>query len=554
MATYHCSVKKGKCLYANSHAEYILREGKYSNERSGREDLVYKESGNMPKWADTARTFWQAADDYERINGVAYFEFEVALPNELSQEENIKLVQKFVKENIGDSKPYTFAIHEKTAALDDNKKQPHAHIMFSERIVDEHDRPAKIFFRRYNGRNPERGGARKDTRFTSMSGRTHVCRVRKNLENLINKAYKENNLDIEVSADSLRKQYEKAVKEKDYIKAETFDREPEVHLGPKLAGKIKRESKKYKNKEDYFKVAGKKACQAFYARQAKEALAEYEKLKKEAQKLLEIEKAVYAEVNKNKDYMVNNDIKVVGRQLAETIEYQIQFLRQEHQRCFAMRKELKKDILNENRLKQYVISVYTKGYSQKLKAEYNNILRIEKEYNDEYEQWKTIKPGNLDFIGRYKHRQQEERLNKWKADLIERKDKCLNNIEMVKMELEKPEAKEVIDNMIAAAKIKMDIRQQRYDRLTQHINTIKNQIVLLKGMKWDVSKSLYASVIKIDRDTYEKMQQKPKEVAVPNMIENIRNIIKNAEATKNAHFSGKHFLSKSLDEKKDYEL
>lgn len=91
MATFHCKLNKGKNGYCLQHANYILREGRYSAERSGREDLVYKESGNMPGWANTPQEFWDAAGKFERANGVTYFEFEVALPNELSDEENKKL-------------------------------------------------------------------------------------------------------------------------------------------------------------------------------------------------------------------------------------------------------------------------------------------------------------------------------------------------------------------------------------------------------------------------------------------------------------------------------
>ena len=69
-----------------------MREGKYSAEASGREDLVYKETFNLPEWTNNqAIEFWKAADEYERANGIVYFEFEIALPNELSNIENVSL-------------------------------------------------------------------------------------------------------------------------------------------------------------------------------------------------------------------------------------------------------------------------------------------------------------------------------------------------------------------------------------------------------------------------------------------------------------------------------
>ena len=53
--------------------------------------------------------------------------------------------------------PYTLAIHRGGA----DGENPHAHLMFSERGHDGIDRSAKQWFRRYNGKAPETGGARK---------------------------------------------------------------------------------------------------------------------------------------------------------------------------------------------------------------------------------------------------------------------------------------------------------------------------------------------------------------------------------------------------------
>jgi hypothetical protein len=189
MATYHCKLNKGKYGYCLQHANYILREGRYSAEQSGREDLIYKESGNLPEWANSPQEFWKAAGTYERANGVAYFELEIALPNELNDEENVKLVQEYVQKVIGE-KPYTFAIHNKPAALKEEVQQPHAHIMFSERVAQKDVVYTKEqFFKRYNSKHPERGGAKKDTRFTAMTGTNNIIKVRKELEDIINKNY-----------------------------------------------------------------------------------------------------------------------------------------------------------------------------------------------------------------------------------------------------------------------------------------------------------------------------------------------------------------------------
>ena len=223
MATYHCKLNKGKYGSCLQHANYILREGRYSAEQSGREDLIYKESGNLPEWANSPQEFWKAAGTYERVNGVAYYELEIALPNELTDEENVKLVQEYVQKVIGE-KPYTFAIHNKPAALKEEVQQPHAHIMFSERVAQKDVVYTKEqFFKRYNSRYPERGGAKKDNRFI-VYGTEIMYKVRKDLEDIINKNYERKGLAVRVSADTLEKLYHEAVAKNDVDLARYYDR------------------------------------------------------------------------------------------------------------------------------------------------------------------------------------------------------------------------------------------------------------------------------------------------------------------------------------------
>ena len=158
MASFHCSVKVGKSGSGAAHADYIEREGKFASK--SKDDLEHKESGNMPEFAETSGEFWSAADQHERANGSVYREFEIALPRELTQAQRLELVREFVEQEIGDRHAYTFAIHNPKAAIDGGE-QPHAHIMFCERINDGIDRDPEHFFKRANSKNPERGGAKK---------------------------------------------------------------------------------------------------------------------------------------------------------------------------------------------------------------------------------------------------------------------------------------------------------------------------------------------------------------------------------------------------------
>ena len=70
MAIFHLDVKtgtRGGGQSASAKFDYLGREGRYSKEA---EELEYKESGNMPAWAeDDPGKYWQAADEHERVNG-----------------------------------------------------------------------------------------------------------------------------------------------------------------------------------------------------------------------------------------------------------------------------------------------------------------------------------------------------------------------------------------------------------------------------------------------------------------------------------------------------
>lgn len=243
MATYHLSLKNGKVGTAKQHADYILREGRYSGGKRA-EELVYKDA-NLPRWAMSASAFFACADRYERANGRAYTEFEIALPNELTHEENQKLANDFVSKHIGNNKVWAYAIHSKPATFDDDEEQIHAHIMFCERVVDDGMAKAKSpskFFKRFNSKNPQNGGYQKDR---ALSGsRTEIAnnlkKIRQSWEDMINAEYKNHGIDKVVSCKTLKAQRDLAAAAGDEDMAEFFNRTPQEHLGPALAYKTKK--------------------------------------------------------------------------------------------------------------------------------------------------------------------------------------------------------------------------------------------------------------------------------------------------------------------------
>lgn len=221
MASYHFSVKTGGKGKAASHADYIAREGKYAREKDN--DLEHQESGNMPAWAaHKPAEFWKAADTFERANGCTYREIEIALPRELKPEQRLELVRDFVQQEIGDRHAYQFAIHNSRAAIEGGE-QPHAHIMFSERLNDGIERDPQLYFKRANTKNPERGGAKK-ARFgeTPTERKAYLIAQRERWADLQNKHLERYQHIDRVDARSL--------------KAQGIEREPERHFG---AGQVR---------------------------------------------------------------------------------------------------------------------------------------------------------------------------------------------------------------------------------------------------------------------------------------------------------------------------
>ena len=117
----------------------------------------------MPKWAEhDPNYFWKMADEHERKNGSTYREHVVALPRELDENQRHELVKDWIKNEIGEKHAYQYAIHNPPAM--DGGEQPHAHIMFSERLIDGIERDPDQYFKRHNSKNPEKGGAKKPIR------------------------------------------------------------------------------------------------------------------------------------------------------------------------------------------------------------------------------------------------------------------------------------------------------------------------------------------------------------------------------------------------------
>ena len=226
MAVFHLKVSVGSRAGGQSalaKSEYIEREGRFEQDW---EELEHRESENMPEWAEEdPRSYWEAADEYERANGRLYREVQFALPKELSEDERRELASGFAKRlTEGERLPYTLAIHR------GDGENPHAHLMFSERANDGIERTVEQWFKRYNRKEPEKGGARKSR--VAVPPRTWLEQTREVWEREANEVLDRAGYGKRIDRRSLAERRDEAERSGDLELAAELSREPNVHLGP----------------------------------------------------------------------------------------------------------------------------------------------------------------------------------------------------------------------------------------------------------------------------------------------------------------------------------
>lgn len=198
MASFHHCIKSGKKGSAVAHSTYITNDG--------RGDLIYTSFGNLPEWAGgNPKRFWRMASGHERINGAVYREHEIALPNELTRAQLINLAERLVRELVG-MKPYEYAIHAPDGRIG-GISNPHIHLMYSDRVPDGISRSPEQTFSRFNKKQPEAGGCRKDSGGKSpLDLRNEVISTRKMIADLQNQALAEHGHHARVDHRTLREQ------------------------------------------------------------------------------------------------------------------------------------------------------------------------------------------------------------------------------------------------------------------------------------------------------------------------------------------------------------
>lgn len=219
MAIYRLNTSNGRVGSASPHANYIMGEGEYKYKQN---EIIYQ-AHHMPNDL-TPHEFWKLADENEPVNGRTYREFKLTLPHEFTKEENIELLNEFIKKELGNDYYYSVVIHDKESS-EKGINNVHAHLMFSERKIDGIERKPEKFFRKFCHTNPTKGGAKKEPSWTK---REKLLEIRKDWEDILNQRLEEKGIE-KVSCKSLKEQKKEAIEAGDYDKAEYCDRQP-VHV------------------------------------------------------------------------------------------------------------------------------------------------------------------------------------------------------------------------------------------------------------------------------------------------------------------------------------
>ena len=204
MALYRLSMKKVHD-HIKAKVAYIERQGKY-NKGAKAEELRESWSSDMPSWAVNSADFWHDIETEEKPGQVQARGIELALPVELSKEEQRAIVEEFSDTVLKN--------HARTIAIHDSKdgKNPHVHIYFTERLKNDKEEPPRGKYCR------QRTGYSKDRTITGGKGKEWLLKIRKDWEVIQNKALENAGyLFDQVSCESLE--------------AQGIAREAQIHVG-----------------------------------------------------------------------------------------------------------------------------------------------------------------------------------------------------------------------------------------------------------------------------------------------------------------------------------
>ena len=564
MAIFHLRMKKSKrgSKYTppTAHLDYINRDEKYDK----KEDLLFKEVRNLPEEFNDIKDFWKCAETYERKNSNLYRELEISLPREFTPEENKKMVDGFCENLFGKEYVYNYAIHNPKSF--DGDMQPHVHIMFFERKIDDIKRDKDKYFKRYNSKNIEKGGWRKDKKWNE---RSTLKNIRKEWETFLNFELEKKGIE-KVSAKSLKDQKRDAENNNDYKKVYELNREAINIDGKILYRKESELSDKEKVKKRIFNKsrilkAGTDLMKKLLEK-LKKLEREYEDLKRDKIGDLEnlerlrgleesvrdikkkmskdkIENTVYNLMTDKKYYKFLNENKKIDKELKNIKEKnRIKYLKIIKDKNLKNLESLRNQIQNDWK-KKYIFDKRVENIREKylrkiadLEDEkdkiYENLKEKNVKYNDEKNGLYNI--NHLQFIYEKEGLKEINKIEKELKNLIKElnkneeivsqetliKDKY-SNYEFSKLEKNIAESKIKIEGLQKELNKNLDISEQKYylNWLKREVKIKENYEARKENIEIKIQKKLQDELLKNGNS---KVQEREK----------VKKIIKNIEAIK----------------------
>ena len=564
MAIFHLRMKKSKrgskYIPPAAHLDYINRDEKYGK----KEDLLFKEVRNLPEEFGDIKNFWKCAETYERKNSNLYRELEISLPREFTPEENKKIVDNFCENLFGKEYVYNYAIHNPKSF--DGDMQPHVHIMFFERKIDAIKRDKDRYFKRYNSKNIEKGGWRKDKKWNE---RSTLKNIRKEWKIFLNFELEKKGIE-KVSAKSLKDQKRDAENNNDYKKVYELNREVINIDGKILYRKESELSDKEKVKKRIFNKsrilkAGTDLMKKLLEK-LKKLEREYENLKRDKIRDLEnleklrgleenirdikkkmskdkIENTVYNLMTDKKYYKFLNENKKIDRELKNTKDKnRIKYLKITKDKNLKNLESLRNQIQNDWK-KKYIFDKRVENIREKylrkiadLEDEkdkiYENLKEKNVKYNDEKNGMYNI--NHLQFIYEKEGLKEINKIEKELKNLIKElnkneeivsqetliKDKY-SNYEFSKLEKNILESKIKIEGLQKELNKNLDISEKKYysNWLKREVKIKENYEAKKENIEIKIQKKLQDELLKNGNS---KVQERKK----------VQKIIRNIEAIK----------------------
>ena len=564
MAIFHLRMKKSKrgssYIPPAAHLDYINRDEKYGK----KEDLLFKEVRNLPEEFSDIKDFWKCAETYERKNSNLYRELEISLPREFTPEENKKMVDNFCENLFGKEYVYNYAMHNPKSF--DGDMQPHVHIMFFERKIDDIKRDKNKYFKRYNSKNVEKGGWRKDEKWNE---RSTLKNIRKEWETFLNFELEKKGIE-KVSAKSLKDQKRDAENNNDYKKVYELNREAINIDGKILYRKESELSDKEKVKKRIFNKsrilkAGTDLMKKLFEK-LKKLEREYEDLKRDKIGDLEnleklrgleesirdikkkmskdkIENTVYNLMTDKKYYKFLNENKKIDKELKNIKDKnRIKYLKITKEKNLKNLESLRNEIQNDWK-KKYIFDKRVENIREKYLRKianfedekdtiYENLKEKNIKYNDEKNGLYNI--NHLQFIYEKNGLKEINRIEKELKKLVKELDKNeevvsqetlikdkYSNYEFSKLEKNIAESKIKIEGLQKELNKNLDISEQKYylDWLKREVKIKEDYEARKENIEIKIQKKLQDELLKNGNS---KVQEREK----------VKKIIKNIEAIK----------------------